>query len=451
MISALFPMLLIITIFSCSHLYVFFSSDGLTAYSISQEEATVVSSHIKNFVVIIQGRHTFDNYFGTFPGANGFPNGTKIPINPFVPNESKFVGPFHLEDKEHYKPRDDPPTYRLSYNNGSMNGFVYAQKDNPGNSTYVMGYFDNREIPYYWKYASEYVLADRFFSPSFRSDLVNSLYAIGVQPSMKLQDVPIQGLHVNKTIFDDLASKGVPWKIYVENLGGIYNKSKEDTLVLKRNIPILAVPRFINNQSLNSNIHDLSYYFADILGNRLANVTFVYFTDSNDSPTSNIIPSQELVSNLVYALMNSQYWNSSTILLTHNEAGGWYDHVKPPLNNNTGELNGFRVPAIIISPYAKKGYIDSNTYDIKSFLDIVQSTFGVKGSTYTMNNSNKMFQAFDFAQQPRQPLHIQEIPKDRIVVEPDDIIGINTIYILSLFGPTVVTIYWYYRRTKHLH
>jgi phospholipase C len=450
-IGSFFPLLLTAVFFSCLLLYVFLATDGLIAYSLSQGEARIVSSHIKNFVVIIQGRHTFDNYFGTFPGANGLPNGTKMPINPFDQNNSKFVEPFHLEDKEHYKPRDDPPTYRLSFNNGRMDGFIYAQKDSPGNPAYVMGYFDNRDIPYYWKYASEYVLADMFFSPTIRSDLVNSLYAIGLQPSMKLQDVPIQGLVVNNTIFDELTSKGVPWKIYVENLGEIYNKSKEDTVILKRNIPILAVPRFIDNQSLNSNIHDLSDYFADIVGNRLANVTFVYFTDSNDSPTSNVSPSQELVANLVYALMTSEYWNSSAILLTHNEAGGWYDHVKPPLNNNTGELNGFRVPAIIISPYAKKGYIDSNTHDIKSFLDIVQSSFGLNGSAYAVNQTNKMIQAFDFAQYPRKPLQIQEVPRDRSIVEPEDIKGINTTYILSLFGPISVTIYWYYRKKKKLH
>lgn len=447
-IISLVLLLLIGITLACSLLYALFGMDGLTAYSLTPEEASVVNSHIKNFVVIVQGRHTFDNYFGTFPGANGFPNDTKIPMNPFRANESAFVEPFHLEDKEHYKPRDDPPTYRLSYNNGSMNGFIYAQKDNPGNSTYVMGYFDNRDIPYYWKFATEYVLAQRFFSPSIRSDLVNSLYAIGAQPSMRLQDVPIQGLDTNKTIFDELVSKDIPWKIYVENLAGIYNKSNEDTLILKRNIPILAIPRFIENQSLNSKIHDLSNYFSDILGNRLANVTFVYFTDSNDSPTPNVIPSQELVANLIYALMTSQYWNSSAILLTHNEAGGWYDHVTPPVNNNTGELSGFRVPAIIISPYAKKGYIDNNTYDIQSFLDLVQSSFGIDGNTNLSNHTNNMYQAFDFEQQPRQPLRLQEVPRERIVVHPDEIKGINTIYIISLFGPIAVTIYWYYRRNQ---
>ena len=111
-------------------------------------------------------------------------------------------------------------------------------------------------------------------------------------------------------------------------------------------------------------------------------------------------------------------------------------------------MNGFRVPAIIISPYAKRGHIDNNTYDIKSFLDLIQSSFGIDGSTNLTNHSNKMYQAFDFEQQPRQPLHIQEIPRERIVVQPDEIKGINTIYILSLFGPISVTTYWYYRRKQ---
>jgi len=78
-----FLLLLSGIIFSCLLLYTSFATDDLIAYSLTQEEASVVNSHIKHFVVIVQGRHTFDNYFGTFPGANGFPNGIKIPMDPF--------------------------------------------------------------------------------------------------------------------------------------------------------------------------------------------------------------------------------------------------------------------------------------------------------------------------------------------------------------------------------
>jgi phospholipase C len=221
--------------------------------------------------------------------------------------------------------------------------------------------------------------------------------------------------------------------------------------VLYRSIPILAVPRFVNNQSLNSNIHDLSEYNADVFSNRFANLTYVYFTDSNDSPTSNVVSSQELVSNLIYILMKSQFWNSSAILLTHNEAGGWYDHVKPPMNNNTGEISGFRVPAIIISPYAKKSYIDSNIHDIRSFLDLVQSSFGIQRNTSFANHTNDISEVFNFEQQPRNPLFLQEVLKERIIVQPEEIEWINVIYIASPVLPFIVTLYWYFmkRRSKN--
>jgi hypothetical protein len=81
----------------------------------------------------------------------------------------------------------------------------------------------------------------------------------------------------------------------------------------------------------------------------------------------------------------------------------------------------------------------------------VQSSFGLNGSAYAVNQTNKMIQAFDFTQYPRKPLQIQEVPRDRSIVESEDINGINTTYILSLFGPISVTIYWYYRKKKKLH
>lgn len=425
--------------------------NGISAQPVMLEESEKVSKYINHFIIIIQGRHTFDNYFGTFPRVDGISNNTMIPINPFKPQDTTYIEPFHINPQPNYKPRDDPPTYRLSYNNGKMDGFIFAQKNTTGNPINVMGYFDNSDIPYYWKLASEYVLAQRFFSPSMKSDLVNSLYAIDVNPPLNLQEVPIGGLDTNETIFDSMEANNISWSIYIENLNRIHNQTNEENRVLYRSIPILAVPRFVNNQSLNSNIHDLSEYNADVFSNRFANLTYVYFTDSNDSPTSNVVSSQELVSNLIYILMKSQFWNSSAILLTHNEAGGWYDHVKPPMNNNTGEISGFRVPAIIISPYAKKSYIDSNIHDIRSFLDLVQSSFGIQRNTSFANHTNDISEVFNFEQQPRNPLFLQEVLKERIIVQPEEIEWINVIYIASPVLPFIVTLYWYFmkRRSKN--
>jgi len=409
---------------------------------------TIRKTPIEHIIVIVQGRHSFDNYFGTFPNADGFPIGIKVPSNPFSPNNSSLIEPFHIENVKYYKPKDDPPTYRLSYNNGSMNAFVYANRDDASNGRNVMGYYDDRDIPYYWKFASEYVLAQRFFSPSMRSDLVNSLYAIGANPLHHLQEVPEKGLDINRTIFDELETNKIPWKVYVENYSGISNITSEERKRLFNNIPILAIPRFRDNQSMASHLDDLANYYRDIRNNKLPAVNYMYFIKSNDSPTTKVQSGQELVATVVYSLMKSNYWNNSAVIVVHNEAGGWFDHVKPPINNNTNELNGFRVPAIFISPYAKQGNIDNHTYDISSVLKFIKTSFGIKAPPDMDNKTNNIIQAFDFTKPPREPLYLEEISRETILIRSNDINGVNTVYALSLLVPIIVTIYWYYKKRE---
>jgi phospholipase C len=425
-----------------------YGNNNIPAHALTPEENTVGNIPIKHIIVIIQGRHSFDNYFGTFPNADGFPVGIKTPSNPFHPDNTTYIEPFHFEKPQNYKPRDDPLAYRLSYNNGSMNGFVFANREDVSDGSNVMGYYDSREIPYYWKFASEYVLAQRFFGPSMRSDIVNSLYAIGADPLPKLQDVPDRGLDINRTIFDELQRNKIPWKVYVENLTGIANLSDEEMKRLFNNIPILAVPRFNVNHSLTAHIDDLANYYGDIHNNRLASVNYVYFTKSNDSPTTRVLEAQGFVATLVYSLMKSHYWNNSAVIIAHNEAGGWFDHVKPPTNNNTNELAGFRVPALIISPYAKKGYIDNNTYDISSVLKFIESSFGINVLSERNNKSNNIIEAFDFTKPPREPLYLEEVSRDRIITESNDVNGVNTVYVFSLLLPMAVTVFWYYRKRR---
>ena len=419
---------------------------SLTEASPSNDN-TSTETPINHIIVFMQGRHSFDNYFGTFPNADGFPNGTRIPANPFNPNNSAFVEPFHFDEKRSYSPNDDPETYRLSYNNGNMNGFVYANRED-FNGSYVMGYFDDSKIHNYWKFASEYVLAQRFFGPSLRSDLVNSLYGIGAKTSLDLKDIPKQGLLINNTIFDELQNSNVSWKVYIEDYTNIRNMSNEERENLAKRIPILAIPRFIGNQSLGSHIDELSQYFRDIRNNNLPEVVFVYFTESHDSRTSKVERGQLLVSTLVYSLMKSHYWNNSAAILTYYESGGWYDHVKPPINNNTNEPYGFRVPAIFISPYAKQGFIDNSTYDMSSVLKFIVSSLGIKANSEMINKSSNILEAFDFTKPPRAPIYLEEITRERILLTSNNTGGINAVYAITLLVPIFVTIYWYYNKGR---
>ena len=406
-------------------------------------EKDIKKNPIKHIVVIIQGGHSFDNYFGTFPYADGFPQDVRIPINPF--SNTTYIKPFHIEFTRYFKPNDD--NYQLSYNNGSMNGFVYASKNVPNNAQNVMGFYNNKDIPYYWQFASEYVLAQRFFSPSMRSDLVNSLYAIGVDPLpyLNLTKIPKKGLDVNKTIFDELENNRISWKVYIENYSGIKDMDPKETIKLHNDIPVLGINRFNDNKSLQSHIEDMSIYYRDIRANNFPAVNYIYFTNSNDSPNTKVKEGQRVVATLVYALMKSSYWNNSAIIVTHNEAGGWYDHVKPPVNNNTKELYGFRVPAIFISPFAKEANIDNHTYDMSSVMSFIESSFEINSSLTVTKNTSNILQAFDFTLTPRKPVYLEEISRETSLIKSNSIVGINTIYAISLLVLVMIIIFWYYK------
>src|SRR5688572_30515475 len=105
---------------------------------------------IKHVIVLVQGKRSFDHYFGTYPGAEGLSNNTKLPVNPFSKDNSSsaenYVYPFHFEQVSSFIPKHNSEAYRTSYNNGSMNGFVYAQNIEGLEGENVMGHYDYRKI-----------------------------------------------------------------------------------------------------------------------------------------------------------------------------------------------------------------------------------------------------------------------------------------------------------------
>ena len=132
---------------------------------------------IKHIVVIMQENHSFDNYFGTYPGANGIPENVCMPLDPDHPNPHSCVKPFlSTNATSPDMPHEYLPSH-IAYNNGKMDGFMLAESEN--NST--MSYYDNKTIPYYWDLAKHYVLADNFFSSVLSYSLPNHWYAIAGQ------------------------------------------------------------------------------------------------------------------------------------------------------------------------------------------------------------------------------------------------------------------------------
>lgn len=409
---------------------------------------------INHVIVIMQGKRSFDHYFGTHPGVDGLSNDTRIPLNVIDHNNSQYVHPFHLEEISSFTPSISTKVYDLSYNNGSMNGFAYAQNNRGKDGRMIMGYYDSRDIPYYWELASKYVLADRFFSPTMKTGLPNylTLYT-GHDPGYS-NKIPDQGLEIN-TIFDSLEKGNIPWKVYVQNYEPSINYTNEearDDLKLRYN-PLLAIPRFVHNETLNSHIVDLNQYFVDLNGNNsLPNVAFITAPESNERAPKSPAEGQEFVVSLVIALMRSEYWKDSAIIVTYDEPGGWYDHVAPPRREEF-EL-GFRVPTLIISPYAKSGYVDSTLYDVTSILKFVEYLFGLPPLTARDDSANNMLNAFDFIKLPRAPyIPVVASDDDSQLESRSQIISVDEvqiIYAIVLSSVPGIAIIWIFLRKRKI-
>lgn len=336
-----------------------------------------------------------------FNGSNYFD--VKIPSN----LSKDLVKPYHLEKTKTPNLKYGPSVYEKSYNYGFMDGFIFAQngkelKSNDTlksvNKTIVMGYYNNSELAPYWYLASKFVLADNFFSPSPQTDLTNNLHLFTAEQGNFKKYVPSKGLSINSTILDLLEKKQVPWKVYVENYDAALNytnnsESSKRYLVLN---PILGIPRFVDNATVNSKIQDLTKYYHD-LKNNLPNVSYIILPNSHESSPKDILKGQESVVSLIISLMESKYWKNSLFILTYSGSGGWYDHVPPPQNSQYE--HGFRVPTLFISPYSYEGKVDSTFYDTLSILKFIDYNFGLESSNVRDISSNNILNAFNFDKQ----------------------------------------------------
>jgi phospholipase C len=345
---------------------------GLVAAGGVQSETSVLvpdtETPIKHLVVLMQNNHTFDNYFGAYPGADGIPAGTCMPLNPHLPDDPSCVKPYHIgnrpiEDLEH-----SLNTFNEQYNLGLMNGFVYALNRQNQDGTISMGYYDDRDIPYYWNIADEYVLFDRFFSSAHTGSVSNRMFWVAAVPGNDKNQIPEQGYGDIVTIFDRLQEQGISWKFYINNYDSqLTYRNLRDGGLLSPQVqwaPLLGFDRFIDDPELNSRIVDMDEYFTDIENGTLPAVSYVLALGATEHPLSSLELGQRFTRNMLQALMASELWDKSAFLITYDDWGGWFDHVPPPQIDRYGY--GFRVPALLVSPYAKRGYIDSTTLDYTS-------------------------------------------------------------------------------------
>jgi phospholipase C len=400
------------------------------------------TKQIQHVVFLMQENHTFDNYFSAFPGVDQVPSTTcqpnwiptpvpvpkpspsptpspspgavpaasptpspsprPTPAPTPVPSATECYTRFHLSSHRTVDLNHGTEAALRAFDSGKMDGFSAAQAQYNLPTDLSTGYYDGTDLPIYYNLASDYVLAQRFFSSAMGSSEINHMYSIAARGGGPL---PTGGYDF-ATIFDRLQAAGVSWKFYVQNYDPAITFLSSDPANKKAAqliwAPLLDFSRFINDPALSSHIVDLQQYYTDLQAGQLPAVAYLVPSGLSEHPPGDITAGQSFAVTTVTSLMRSSAWNSSVFALTWDDWGGWYDHVPPPQVDADGY--GFRVPAIFVSPYARHGSIDNTTYDFTSILRFIEDNWSLQPLTARDATANSIANALDLSQAPAAPL-----------------------------------------------
>ena len=370
---------------------------------------------IKHFITVMQENHSFDNYFGTYPGADGFPPDVCMPISA-VDAAAGCIEPHHVGGQAILDLGHSGDVFTAQYANGRMDDFVEAlTTQNPTAGRQSMGFYDDRDLPFYWNIADNYVLFDRFFTSAAGGSVRNHFYWISGSPGNREADsLRPEGFDDVPTIFDSLQEAGVSWKFYVENYDPEINfratleGSQAAQLIWA---PILNYNRFLDDPALNSRIVPLDEFFDDLADGTLPAVSYMVPSGASEHPPGSIQAGERFIRNLITAIMRNSAWESTAFMWTYDDWGGWYDHVSPPQVDEFGY--GFRAPALMVSAYARPGYIESTTLDFTSMLAFIEHNWNLEPLAERDARANNFLTAFDFESPPRQPILLT---RERVVV-----------------------------------
>jgi phospholipase C len=396
------------------------SAEPSTNVLVSRPAATAPAgiTKIKHIVMIMQENRSFDEYFGTYPGANGIQMNDGKPVA-CLPYKG------HLCMRPYHDPRDvngGGPHGRLNaladIDKGKMDGYInqtvgagkgcldpknpICSKDHRPD---VMGWHDAREIPNYWKYAQNYVLQDAMFQPDASWSLPAHLFQVSAwSATCQTRNVP------SSCVNNDF-SPGVPWRYdpATKTYGPIYAWTDETYLLHKAGVSwryyvtkggepdcaddeavsCAAVPQSsttlgiwnplpgfddVRQDGQLGNIQDVSNYYTAAKQGTLPSVTWIVpNADNSEHPPASVKAGQAFVTGLVNAAMSGPDWDSTAVFVSWDDWGGFYDHVKPPTVDQNGY--GLRVPGLVISPYAKQGYIDHQTLSFDAYLKFIEDRF----------------------------------------------------------------------------
>jgi len=362
---------------------------------------------IEHAVFLMEESHSFDNIFGTYPGADGIPADVCMPTDPAKP-AGTCVAPLWVGDRTVPELGQTRPVFDAQYRDGKMDGFVSAQAGVGKDAALAMGHYDERDVPFSWNVADAYVLFDHFFSSARGGSVWNHMFWVAGAAGSETDAIPANGFGDLPTIFDRLQAAGISWKFYVQNYDPTITYRNAQGMIDRASqverAPLLAFGRFLDDPRLFGRIADLSEYYTDLEQGTLPAVSYIVPAGGGAHTTASVRAAEQLGGSVINALTRSTAWPTSMLLWTYSGWGGWYDHVAPPQPDAYGY--GFRVPAVLVSPYARKGFVDPTQLDYASIVRFITDNWGLRSLAARDASAETFMGAFDFANPGRPPTFV---------------------------------------------
>jgi len=361
-------------------------------------------TRIKHVVFVLLENHSFDSVFGRFPGADGAITATIAGRGPLT---LLHAPPFFWHDIAH----DRSDAIGVA-DGGRMDGFSSIVGGDLNGDLMAYQQYDAADIPALWSYATHYTLGDHMFSPMAGSTFPNHLYSVAAQSggiignpqnwttgwgcdsgtgsyvlrraaSGKIVGAsPCVGF---SSLADTMERAHVSWRYYADSyphLGYLWSA-------------LDAFPSIRRTSLWQTRIEDQSAFEADALGGRLPAFSWLTPTyGASSHPPYGICDAQTWLVSKMDALMQGPDWSSTAVFVVWDDFGGFYDHVPPPVVDALGY--GPRVPLLVISPYARQGYVDHTTYSFESVLKTFEEIAGLPPLTDRDRNARDILGAFDF-------------------------------------------------------
>ena len=374
------------------------------------------SAVIKHIVVIVQENRTPDNLFHGLPGADIADTGIDSKGQTITLQAGSLAESYDLSHSH--------DAFMLMYDNGRMDGadkvpVICKEPLCPPNAQFR--YVDPGEVQPYFQLAQRYTFGDRMFEtsqgPSFpahqfiiagtSAPSVGGIYGdyfVAENPSLLdptgcgspshetvalidpagLESASTYPCFEHPTLMDSLDKAGISWRYYAPTPGLIWTAPN-------------AIQHLRTGKDWNNVIIPQSRVLTDIAANELAQVVWVIPDGSaSDHPALNDGSGPSWVASIVNAIGRSAYWKETAIIITWDDWGGWYDHVAPPIYN-VYEY-GFRVPLIVVSPYARSGYVSHVNHDFGSILRFIETVFSLPTLGYADARADDLSDCFDFTQ-----------------------------------------------------